>query len=124
EIYRIHPTGPRSAQIGRHADYLVAHLDAIRSRTPFDGMLALSLLAAWEVTHRPEHRAAAQDMVNELEAIPTSQCILNGGLMVAMAMADEYRLTGDPVAGAKAAAILAGLPPFQNADGSFPHWCI
>jgi hypothetical protein len=124
EIYRVHPTPRRRAQIARHLDYLVAHLPDIHSGSPFDGMLALSLLVGWEVTGDPRHRASAAAMVAELEAIPTSQCILNGGLMVAMAMAAEHRLTGDVAAGAKATAILEGLAHFQNADGSFPHWCV
>ncbi len=123
EIYRVHPTPRRRAQIARHVDYLVAHLAAINSGTPFDGMLGLSLLVGWEVTRDPRHRAAAAAMVAELEAIPTSQCILNGGLMVAMAMAAEHRLTGDVAAGQKANDILSGLVGYQNDDGSFPHWC-
>ena len=43
--------------------------------------------------------------------------------MVAMATAEYYRLTGDAEAGQKTRDILAQLPRFQNADGSFPHWC-
>ena len=124
EIYRVHPTPRRRAQIARHVDYLVAHLRDINSGSPFDGMLALSLLVGWEVTGDPQHRAAAASVVAELKAIPTYECVLNGGLMVAMAMAAEHRLTGDLEAGNKATDILAGLARFQNGDGSFPHWCL
>lgn len=123
EIYRVHPTRKRQAQIARHLDYLVAHLNDIKSGSPFDGMLGLALLVGWDITGDPQHRKAAMAMVDELEAIPTYECILNGGLMVAMAMAAEHRLTGDAVAGQKATEILNSLARYQNADGSFPHWC-
>jgi hypothetical protein len=41
-----------------------------------------------------------------------------------MAMAMDAHLTGDAVAERKAHDILALLPPYQHADGSFPHWCV
>ena len=56
-------------------------------------------------------------------AIPTSQCVLNGGLMVAMATAEYALLTGSAGATQKTHDIVAQLVPYQNADGSFPHWC-
>src|SRR5262249_56330923 len=54
---------------------------------------------------------------------PTSECILNGGLRVALATARDAELFGHAASAAKTAAILGQLGPYQNADGSFPHWC-
>jgi hypothetical protein len=123
EYLKVHPTLRVRDEIARHADYLVAHLADITSGSPFDGMLGYSFVTAYEVTGNDAHRAAALQIVNELEAIPTSQCILNGGLMVALDLAEYGRITGDPAALQKAHDILAQLPAYQNADGSFPHWC-
>ena len=123
EYLKVHPTPRVRDEIARHADYLVAHLADITSGTPFDGMLGYSLVTAYEVTGDPVHRAAALQIVNELEAIPTYECVLNGGLMVAMDLAEYGRLTGDATASQKAHDILAQLPAYQNDDGSFPHWC-
>lgn len=124
EYLNVHPTRRVRDDIARHADYLVAHLAEITSGSPFDGMLGYSLVRAYEVTRDSSHLAAAQQIVAELEAIPTWECILNGGLMVALHMAEYARLTGDAVAAQKAHDILAQLPPYQNPDGSFPHWCV
>ncbi|MFI5372355.1 MAG: FlgD immunoglobulin-like domain containing protein [Candidatus Eisenbacteria bacterium] len=123
EYLNVHPTRRVRDDIAAHADYLVAHLADITSGTPFDGMLGYSLVRAYEVTANGAHLAAAQRIVAELEAIPTSECILNGGLMVALDMAEYARLTGDATAAQKAHDILTQLPPYQNPDGSFPHWC-
>jgi hypothetical protein len=43
--------------------------------------------------------------------------------MVAMATAKHWRLTGDARSERKTHDIIAGLTPYQNPDGSFPHWC-
>ena len=48
---------------------------------------------------------------------------LNWGLMSALALAKYYDLTGDPASRDKTLEILASLKPYQNADGSFPHYC-
>jgi hypothetical protein len=123
EYLKVHPTPRVRDEIARHADYLVAHLADITSGSPFDGMLGYSFVTAYEVTGDDTHLAAAVQIVNELEAIPTYECILNGGLMVALDLAEYGRVTGDPAALQKAHDILAQLPAYQNADGSFPHWC-
>ena len=124
ELCKIHPSARFRREVAERADYLIAHLDLIRSQTPFDGMLGYSLLEAYAVTREPRFLAGGQTMMDELMAIPTSECVLNGGLMVAMATADHWRLTGDASAQQKAHDILAQLPPYQNSDGSFPHWCL
>jgi hypothetical protein len=123
ELQKLHPVAGLAREVETHADYLIAHLDPIRSHTPFDGMLALSLVEAWRVTRAPRFLGAARDLMDEVEAIPTSECILNGGLMVAMATADAAQEMNDAVAATKTHDILAQLSGFQNDDGSFPHWC-
>src|SRR5262249_22374243 len=80
--------------MARDADYLIEHLAEIRSHTPFDGMLAYSLLDAYAVTQDANHLAAARAVTDEVLAIPTSECILNGGLMVALATARDAELFG------------------------------
>jgi hypothetical protein len=116
-------SGVFRSEILAHGNFLVAKLDSVRSGTPFDGMLAYSLLQAFEQSGDSSFLAAGRTVVEELEAIPTYECILNGGLMVAMATADWTLLTGDPVAQQKTSDIVDQLSGYQNADGSFPHWC-
>ena len=123
ELARLDPRARLRIEITRHADFLIARLDSIRSNAPFDGMLAYSLLGAYEITNEPRFLAAATTVMNDLLAIPTSQCILNGGLMTAMATAEYWKLTGNAEAEQKTHDIVAQLVPYQNADGSFPHWC-
>ena len=110
-------------EIVRHADFLLGRLDEIRSYTPFDGMLAYGLLGAYEITQQQRYLDAGSFVMDDLLAIPTSQCVLNGGLMVAMATAAYARLTENDQARQKTHDILAQLVPYQNEDGSFPHWC-
>jgi hypothetical protein len=106
-----------------HADFMLGRLAEIRSHSPFDGMLAFALWSAFETTGEERFRAAALEVSEEMRAIPTEQCVLNGGLMVAMGTAKEWRLTGHAGAQQKTRDIVAGLAAYQNADGSFPHWC-
>jgi hypothetical protein len=124
ELARLDPRTRLRVEIVRHADFLLGRLAEIRSFTPFDGMLAYSLLGAYEITHQQRFLDAGSSMMSDLLAIPTSQCVLNGGLMVAMATAEYWRLTGDAQAKQKTHEIVAQLAPYQNADGSFPHWCM
>ena len=49
-----------------------------------DGMLAYALFCAYERTGEARFYAAARTITDEMLAIPTWQCRLNGGLMVAM----------------------------------------
>lgn len=124
ELSRMH-TQPRLHRgIVGHADFLLGRLEEVRSHTPFDGMLAYSLLAAYETCGEFRFLEAGSRMASDLMAIPTWQCVLNGGLMVAMATAEYARLTGNAEALQKTRDILAQLVPYQNPDGSFPHWCI
>ena len=123
ELYRIHPNARMLRDIRDRADFLIRRLDAIRSGTPFDGMLAYSLLAAHEVTGDGRYLREGGRATAALEAIPTDHCLLNGGLMVALATAKLAQLTGDAAHARKARDILEQLAPAQNEDGSFPHWC-
>jgi hypothetical protein len=43
--------------------------------------------------------------------------------MVAMATAEYAALTGDAISRTKTHDIVSQLAPYQNDDGSFPHWC-
>jgi FlgD Ig-like domain len=124
ELSRLDPRARLRIEVTRHADFLLARLDSIRSNTPFDGMLAYSLLGAYEITRDARFLDAGRSITSDLLAIPTSECILNGGLMVAMATAELGLLTGDTGAQQKTHDIVAQLVPYQNPDGSFPHWCI
>ena len=123
ELCRAHPSRRFRREIARHADYLTAHLLQVNSGTPFDGMLGYSLVIGFEFSGDSTHLAAARVIIDELKAIPTGECVLNGGLMVAMAMVEWYQVTGDTNALQKGRDIIASVPPYQNADGSFPHWC-
>lgn len=123
ELYRLDPRARLRVEIVRHADFMIGRLAEIQSHSPFDGMLAYSLLGAYDVTHEQRFLDRGTEITNELLAIPTYQCRLNGGLMVAMATAQYALLTGSAVAEQKTRDILAQLVPEQNADGSFPHWC-
>jgi hypothetical protein len=123
ELDRMQPSERTRAIIARDADFLISRYDEIRSHTPFDGMLGYAMLSAFEATGEPRFQAAAAQVVDELLTIPTSQCILNGGLMVAMATAQYAKLTGNAEAAQKTRDIIAQLVPYQNEDGSFPHWC-
>jgi hypothetical protein len=124
ELARLDPRTRLRVEIVRHADFLLDRLDEVRSFGVFDGMLAYSLLGAWEITHQQRFLDAGTSMMSDLLAIPTSQCVLNGGLMLAMATAKYGQLTGDAQAVQKTHDILAQLVRYQNADGSFPHWCL
>ena len=123
ELEKVRPGRRYRREIRAHADFLITRLDTVRSHSPFDGMLGYSLLQAYERTGDPAYLRAGRLVVDELKAIPTWQCVLNGGLMVAMATADWANLTGDDVARRKTADILVQLAGYQNVDGSFPHWC-
>jgi hypothetical protein len=123
ELYRLHPTSPLRKEVVEHADFMLGRLNDIRSHTPFDGMLAYSLFAAWETTGEARFLVAAREVGDEMLAIPTWECVLNGGLMVAMGTALDAQLTGNAEAAQKTRDILEQLVPYQNEDGSFPHWC-
>ena len=123
ELDRTQPGARTRAIITRDADFLLTRFSEIRSHTPFDGMLCYAMLSAYEVTGEARFAAAAAVVVQELLAIPTSECVLNGGLMVAMATAKDALMNGRRESADKTHAILAQLVSYQNEDGSFPHWC-
>jgi len=123
ELARLDPRARLRVEIVHHADFLIGRLADIRSNTPFDGMLAYALLGAYEITREQRFLDTGSVMMSDLLAIPTSECVLNGGLMVAMATAEYWRLTGNAEAEQKTHDIVAQLTPYQNSDGSFPHWC-
>ncbi len=123
ELYRVDPRPRLRLEVLRHADFMIARLDTIRSHTPFDGMLGYSLLLAYEVTHEQRFLDVGTAITTELMAIPTVSCRLNGGLMLALATGEYAKLTGDAAAAQKTRAIIDQLVPEQNDDGSFPHWC-
>jgi hypothetical protein len=123
ELYRLDPRPRLRVEIVRHADFMLARLADIRSYTPFDGMLAYALLGAYETTGEQRFLDVGAQVTNDMLAIPTGECRLNGGLMVAMATAEYALLTGDAGAAQKTRDILAQLVFEQNPDGSFPHWC-
>jgi hypothetical protein len=123
QLYRIVPTCTLRQDVLERAMYLVPRLSAVSSGSPFDGMLGASLMDAYDITHDAGVLDAADYVEQELEAIPTESCVLNGGLMVAMSTADDARRTGRWDSAQKTADILAQLVGFQNADGSFAHWC-
>lgn len=123
ELARLDPRPRLRTEILRHGDFLISRLDSIRSYTPFDGMLAYSLLGAYEITGESRFLDVGTAMMNDLLAIPTYTCVLNGGLMVAMATAHYAQLTGNAQALQKTHDIITQLGPYHNADGSFPHWC-
>ena len=124
ELSRLDPRARLRVEILHHADFLLGRLHEIRSFAPFDGMLAYSLLGAYEITHQQRFLDSSAVIIHDLLAIPTPQCRLNGGLMAAMATAEYWRLTGDTQAEQKTHDIVAQLTQYQNADGSFPHWCM
>jgi hypothetical protein len=124
ELQRLAPSPRLRQDVLDHAGYMLERLGEIRSYTPFDGMLGYALFEAYEVTHEPRFLSGALSVTNQLMTIPTEQCVLNGGLMLAMATAKLAQLTGSPAAAQKSSAIVAQLVPYQNADGSFPHWCV
>jgi hypothetical protein len=124
ELERLRDRPRVRLEITGHADFLLGRLEEIRSHTPFDGMLAYSLLAAYELTGETRFLDAGSRVTADLMAIPTAQLVLNGGLMTAMATAEYARLAGDAPAEQKTRDIIAQLGQYQNADGSFPHWCV
>ena len=123
ELYRWHPTDRLRQDVADRADYLLARFDQVRSGTVFDGMLGYCFFEAFEATGDSAYFNAGRAVVAELVSIAPGNLILNGGLMAAMAFAADYRLTGSAASQELAHEAIASLPPYQNADGSFPHWC-
>lgn len=123
ELYMASPSDGLRDRIAARADFLVEHFNAIRSGSAFDGMLALALLRAYEATGDSIYWNRAGTLITMLRGLPPSQTKLNGGLMAAMALVEYAELTGDDAARQQALNIVAGVLPYQNADGSLPHYC-
>ena len=123
ELYKVHRSRRIRRDIVDRADYLIANLALVHSGSVFDGMLGDAFLEAYDATQDPRYLRAGSDIVNEIEALPGSERVLNGGLMGALALAKYFRLTGDPSALGLTREILSIQPPYQHKDGSFPHWC-
>lgn len=124
ELERVHPSARFRADIADRARFLSDRFDEFRSGSVFDGMLGYAFFEAYAATRDTEFLDRGTAIVQELEAISSSEYILNGGLMAAMAFARDFSLTGDPESGQLARQIVAGLPAYQHTDGSFPHWCV
>jgi hypothetical protein len=123
ELDRLRPIARLHTDLVEHADFMLGRLAEIRSYSPFDGMLAYALFSAYERTGEARFQAAARTITDDMLAIPTWECRLNGGLMVAMATAKDWQLTGNLASRDRTHAIVAQLLAEQNEDGSFPHWC-
>jgi rhamnogalacturonyl hydrolase YesR len=105
------------------ADFLVARLDEIRTYSAFDGMLGYALLAAYAATGDEDYKAPAEAIAERCKQLIGFDNTLNWGLMCAMCLAEVHAQTGDESARDKVQAIIGSLATFQNADGSFPHYC-
>jgi len=123
ELARIDPRPRYRGAVVSHADYLVAHFDEALSGGPFDGMLGDAMLGAFEVTGDSTYLDRGRIVIERLRALPPYQLILNGGLMAALAFARDQLVTGDLDSGRRAHDIIGSVVGYQNADGSFPHWC-
>ncbi len=105
------------------ADFLVARLDDIRTYSAFDGMLGYALLAAFAATGDQNYKAPVDAIAERCKQIEGFDNSLNWGLMCAMCLAEVHAQSGDESARDKVHAIIGSLPTYQNADGSFPHYC-
>jgi hypothetical protein len=123
ELARLDPRPRYRSAVVSHADYLVAHFDEALSGGPFDGMLGDAMLGAFEVTGDSAYLDRGRIVIERLRALPPYQLVLNGGLMAALAFARHQLVTGDLDSGRRAHDIIGSVVGYQNADGSFPHWC-
>jgi hypothetical protein len=122
-LQRRHPTPVTLRDVRERADFLVTNRDAIMSRSAFDGMLGYALLGAFEVTGDSTYLESARPIVERARDLEGALNTLNWGLMSAMCLGKYYALTGDTLCRDRGRLIVYLLPVFQNADGSFPHFC-
>ncbi len=123
ELYKVVPSVRVRQDITDRADYLIARFDQVRSGSVFDGMFGFALLEAYAATNEPRYLEYGRRVAVELEQMSPGERILNGGLMGAMALTRYFALTGDSTAREFVDDVMASLPAYQHANGSFPHWC-
>ncbi|MGH7743109.1 MAG: hypothetical protein ACRENS_13930, partial [Candidatus Eiseniibacteriota bacterium] len=123
QMARIHPSPAARQDVADRADFLVQHFYELTSGSAFDGMTGYALLGAYEVTRDPRYLEQGRIVVDRCLALSGWNNTLNWGLMSALALSKYYDLTGDPAARDKTLEIIGSLAPYQNSDGSFPHYC-
>lgn len=123
QMARLHPSRVARQDVIDRADFLLAHFGELTSGTAFDGMTGYALLGAYDITRDPRYLDQSRVVVDRSLALSGWQNTLNWGLMSALTLAKYYDLTGDLAARDKTLQILASLRPYQNPDGSFPHYC-
>jgi hypothetical protein len=123
ELFQTFPHTTAYQDIVDRADFLLAHRGEATSGSAFDGMLVLAFLQAHAITGDARYRAAAEPYLATFRAMSETQLHLNGGLMVAMALAEDARATGSVASLNKVHEILLVVAREQNRDGSFPHYC-
>lgn len=105
------------------ADFLVDRFDAVSARTAFDGMLGYALLCAHDVTGDDRYLGPAGLIAARCMRTRDMENTLNWGLMAGLTLAKFYEKTGIGAVGEKLRLILDSVDAYQNADGSFPHYC-
>jgi hypothetical protein len=123
QMARLHPSRVLRQDVIDRANFLVDHFDELTSGTAFDGMTGYALLGAYEITRDPRYLEKGKRVVDQSLALSGWTNTLNWGLMSALALSKYYDLTGDRQARDKTLEIVASLKPYQNLDGSFPHYC-
>jgi len=123
DLYAADPRPGYYQDIVDRADFVSAHIPEILGHSAFDGMVAYSLLQAFDITHDQKYMDAALPIVNYCRGLGGFNNTLNWGLMAAMGISKYYALTGDTGALKKTRKILASCRAWQHPDGSFPHYC-
>ncbi|TMQ71653.1 MAG: hypothetical protein E6K80_04975 [Candidatus Eisenbacteria bacterium] len=123
DLDRANPNQSRWVDIVDRADFLVRLGPSARAFDASDGMMAFALLRAFEITGNTTYRDAAQAIVDGYLVAPVRDDP-NRMLMAGLALAEENRLTNDPVARTRLTDILLLVARSQHADGSFDHVCL
>ena len=123
ELDRAHSGTAHREDIVSRADFLIDHLEALRSNTAADGLMGYALLSAYEATGDARYRQAAAGIVQGMLELQGFGLQLNWGLMAALTLAKHHQLEGDPQALALAQQIVWGVASMQSADGGMPHVC-
>jgi len=123
ELYACESRPAHYRAIVERADFLLANFDTVSSRGAFDGMLGAALLEAYDVTGDDRYVGAASLIAGRCMRLRDMQNTLNWGLMSTMTLARFYRTTGIRAVLDRTRQIVRSLETYQNADGSFPHYC-